>query len=118
MLTAVFLALLIAVGTHVVLGRAAFRVGVRRGARMQAAVVESFASNPAIGTLAWQKMVANAVARGELNPHMLVTDQIHLFHRLDEEDQRLVIEAARAALQLALQLVNVGAAPAPPVEAP
>jgi hypothetical protein len=130
MITALLVLCAILIALIPIVGSASYKVGRRTMIRGNDTLLDTLIKDTALGRTIWQKMVADAIRSGSLDAQALVDDRIHLFHRLAEDDQRLILEAARSTLRLlrsdfvALETARMQAAtsppgpPTPPAEAP
>ena len=79
---------------------AVYMMGWRAADRRAREALAKLERAPDLGAVVWRAMVAHAVEAGTLSPGAVVIDDLHVFHRLDEDEQRLIEGAARAAFHL------------------
>lgn len=86
----------------------AFHLGCRKGegagrrltVRWALTLLAERVKDPSLGAVVWRKMVANRIRAGVIEPTVLVTSDIQVWHRLPEDDRQVVLGAAQATLEV------------------
>lgn len=93
-------------------GRAIYRLAYARGEQAAHAAQRALADDPATPARVWHRMIANAVKDGVIPSEAMVTEKLHVWHRVDVADRHTIITCLRAAFEL-MQLRD-GAPALPP----